>query len=191
MEQVLFNRLRAINVNQHVEKKGGLSYLSWAWAWDTFKQNCPDASYSVTKFDGLPYLETASGVMCFTAVTAGGETHEMWLPVMDSRNRALLPGNFSMFDVNKTIMRCLVKNLAMFGLGLYIYAGEDLPGEQQAEPVNIDDLIAQIQAAPSIDDLKTVYIAAVKAAKGDQAALAKLEEAKDMRKTKLAEASHD
>lgn len=182
-----FNRLRAINVSQHVEKKGGLSYLSWAWAWDIFKQHCPDASYRVVKHDdGLLYKETPAGVMCLTEVTAGGETHEMWLPVMDSRNRALLPGNYSMFDVNKTIMRCLVKNLAMFGLGLYIYAGEDLPEDPQAEPINIDGLLESIRTAASIEDLKTAYVAAVKSAKGDQAALKQLEAAKDERKAALA-----
>lgn len=145
-----YKTLRAINVNDHVDKKNGLSYLSWAWAWDEFKQAYPDATYKVVKTaDGLPYFETHAGVMVYTEVTAGGLTHEMWLPVMDGANKAMKRepytyktkyadkacDAFDMFDVNKTIMRCLVKNLAMFGLGIYIYAGDDLPeDEMEAAP---------------------------------------------------------
>jgi hypothetical protein len=137
-----YNTIRAINVNEHVEKKDGLTYLSWAWAWDAFKQACPDASYEVVKnANGLPFFDDACGAMVYTRVKAAEQIHEMWLPIMDSRNRAMKRqpytidtqrgsinvAAFTMFDVNKTVMRCLVKNLAMFGLGLYIYAGEDLP----------------------------------------------------------------
>jgi hypothetical protein len=143
---VNYAEIRKINVNDHIEKKNGLSYLSWAWAWDIFKQHYPDATYKVIKSDvGIPYFETAAGVMVYTEVTADGITHEMWLPVMDGANNAMkavdyqydtkygtkLVKAFDMFDVNKTIMRCLVKNLAMFGLGIYIYAGEDLPDDNK------------------------------------------------------------
>ena len=141
-----YAEIRKINVNDHVEKKNGLTYLSWAWAWDIFKQHYPDAEYQVIKSDdGIPYFETSAGVMVYTEVTAGGLTHEMWLPVMDGANNAMKAESyeydtkygkktvaaFDMFDVNKTIMRCLVKNLAMFGLGIYIYAGEDLPDDDK------------------------------------------------------------
>lgn len=135
--QSVFERLSAINVNEHVEKKKDLSYLSWAWAWSEVKRNCPDATYKIgeTEFD-----ETL-GFMCHTTVTIEGETLEMWLPVMDGANKSMLKKSYTYstrygektceaattFDINKTIMRCLVKNLAMFGLGIYIYAGEDLP----------------------------------------------------------------
>lgn len=136
-----FEKLYSINVNQYVEKKNGLSYLTWSYAWKAFVEHYPDATYEVVKFDGKPYYADDSGAMCYTKVTANGITHEMWLPVMDGANKAmkLQPYKYStkygektveaftMFDVNKTIMRCLVKNLAMFGLGLYIYSGEDLP----------------------------------------------------------------
>ena len=134
MEQKeLFERLNSLNVNDKTEKKGNLTYLSWAWAWAEFKKACPDATYEVVKFDGLPYAhDQKTGYMVYTKVTACGVTHEMWLPVMDSRNRAMLEP--TMFDVNKTIMRCLTKNLAMFGLGLYIYAGEDLPEGEEHVP---------------------------------------------------------
>lgn len=144
-----FNKLSALNVNDKVEKKNGLSYLTWSWAWSEFVKEYPDATYEVVKFDGLPYVVSDAGAMCYTKVTAGNITHEMWLPVMDGANKAMKQeayeystrnGNrtvqaFTMFDVNKTIMRCLVKNLAMFGLGLYIYAGEDLPTDENGEVI--------------------------------------------------------
>lgn len=142
-----------INVNDKTEKKGNLTYLSWAWAWAEFKKVYPDAQYEVVKFaDGKPYYhDEKTGYMVYTKVTAEGLTYEMWLPVMDSRNRALLDA--TMFDINKTIMRCLTKNLAMFGLGLYIYAGEDLPeGEDKPKPPAVqikkttcDKLLAELE----------------------------------------------
>lgn len=138
-----FERLYSYDVNEYVEKKNGLAYLSWAWAWAEFKQFYPDATYEVKKDErGLPYFgDPDIGYMVYTSVTAGGLTYEMWLPVMDNNNKSLKaqPYTFqtragertveamTMFDVNKAVMRCLVKNLAMFGLGLYIYAGDDLP----------------------------------------------------------------
>lgn len=126
-----FEEVMQINVNEKTEKKGNLTYLSWAWAWAEFKKIYPDATYEVKKFDGLPYVhDSDTGYMVYTSVTASGITYEMWLPVMDARNKTLM--NATMFDINKTIMRCLAKNLAMFGLGLYIYAGEDLPEDDQS-----------------------------------------------------------
>lgn len=148
-----FERLYNINVNDKKEDKNGLTYLSWTWAWAEIKKIHPDATYIVKKFEnGLPYVyDEKTGYMVFTEVTIDGLTHEMWLPVMDGNNKAMKSTPYevqtryktvtvnaaTMFDINKTIMRCLTKNLAMFGLGLYIYAGEDLPdtGEPaQAEP---------------------------------------------------------
>lgn len=144
----MFEKLNALNVNEKTEKKNGLTYLSWAWAWAEFKKVCPDATYEVVKFNGLPYAyDENTGYMVYTTVTAGGVTHEMWLPVMDGANKAMKNHPYkytsygkektcaaaTMFDINKTIMRCLTKNLAMFGLGLYIYAGEDLPEVEQEE----------------------------------------------------------
>ena len=158
MNDKLFNELYAVNVNDYVEQKNGLTYLSWASAWAEFKKRCPDATYEIVKFDGAPYFYDENlGYMCYTRVTANGQTHEMWLPVMDGANKAMKAHPYTytvksynkviektvqpatMFDVNKTIMRCLTKNLAMFGLGLYIYAGEDLP-EQVAELMTAEHL---------------------------------------------------
>ena len=121
-----FEEVYAINVNDKTEKKNGLTYLSWAWAWAEFKKIYPDATYTVDKFDGTYCTGNDKiGYMVRTEVMANGLTYEMWLPVMDMRNKTILQP--VMTEINKTIMRCLTKNLAMFGLGLYIYAGEDLP----------------------------------------------------------------
>jgi hypothetical protein len=143
-----FDVLSAINLSDKVEKKSNLTYLSWAWAWAEVKKEYPSASYQV-KGDPItqkPYFYDENlGYMVMTEVTIKEETLEMWLPVMDGANKAMISTPYTyktkfgektveaatMFDINKTLMRCLVKNLAMFGLGLYIYAGEDLP---EAEP---------------------------------------------------------
>lgn len=143
----VFDTLYNINVNEHTEQKNGLTYLSWAWAWAEVKKKYPDAQYHICMFgeSDLPYVyDPNTGYMVFTDMTINGITHEMWLPVMDNNNKAMKSEEYKittrynkeitvkkadMFDVNKTIMRCLVKNLAMFGLGLYIYAGEDIPKE--------------------------------------------------------------
>ena len=127
-----FEEVYAINVNDKVEKKGNLSYLSWCYAWAEFKKIYPDANYKITQFDGTFCTGNDKlGYMVHTTVTADNQTYEMWLPVMDMRNKALL--NPTMFDINKTIMRCLTKNIGMFGLGLYIYAGEDLPDGEEVD----------------------------------------------------------
>jgi hypothetical protein len=138
----VFEVLFDTNVNGHTEGRNGLTYLSWAWAWAEVKKIYPDAQYEIEKFNGLPYVfDELTGYMVYTKVTIQGITHEMWLPVMDSANKAMKATPYTyetkygekkveaatMFDINKTIMRCLTKNLAMHGLGLYIYAGEDLP----------------------------------------------------------------
>lgn len=144
-----FEELYAINVNDKTEKKNGLTYLSWGYAWAQFCKVFPDATYKVYKNEnGLPYVyDQNTGYMCFVEVTAGGITHEMWLPVMDSGNNAMKAERYTkktkykeitveaatMFDINKTIMRCLTKCLGMFGLGLYLYNGEDLPEAESKE----------------------------------------------------------
>jgi hypothetical protein len=150
MDSNTFRCLSAINLNERVEKKDNLTYLSWTWAWSEVKKIYPDATYVVKFFNGLPYVyDEATGYMVFTEVTIQGLSHTMWLPVMDGANRAMKSSESeyktkygvktiqaaTMFDINKALMRCLVKNLAMFGLGIYIYAGEDLPETDQAEPV--------------------------------------------------------
>lgn len=156
MENNTFEILSGINVNGMVEKKqtGGstLTYLSWASAWAVAKANFPDIEYEIERNPetNLPYwYDPLTGYMVFTKITLGGQTHEMWLPVMDGTNHAMKAEPYTydtkckkglqvnaatMTDINKTIMRCLVKNLAMFGLGLYIYQGEDLPESPSTAP---------------------------------------------------------
>ena len=140
-KQTTFEMLSSINVNKFVEKKNGLTYLSWAYAWSETKKNCPSATYTI----GETEYDDATGFMCHTEVTIDGETLGMWLPVMDGANKSMRKVGYTYttrygekqvapattFDINKTIMRCLVKNLAMFGLGIYIYAGDDLPNSQE------------------------------------------------------------
>ncbi len=147
----VFKTLNDINVNEHTEKKKNLTYLSWAWAWKSVKDKFHDASYYIFKDENnKPYVYDENlGYMCFTSVTINEETLEMWLPVMDGANKAMKKESYtystrygdkevqaaSMFDINKTIMRCLVKNLAMFGLGIYIYSGEDLPTDEEGNKI--------------------------------------------------------
>lgn len=151
MKKSVFETLSSINVNDKVEKKNGLTYLSWAWAWGEVKKHYPTATYKVVEdpMNLKPYYADAVlGYMVMTEVTIEGETLSMWLPVMDGANKSMKsePYTYStrygdkrveqatMFDINKTIMRCLTKNLAMFGLGHYIYAGEDLPETVEQTP---------------------------------------------------------
>lgn len=153
----VFNKLNHINVNEHTEQKKNLTYLSWAWAWAETKNHYPEATYKIERFgeDNKPYLHDKDlGYMVFTSVTINELTHEMWLPVMDHSNNAMKDepqtvikwkkevevAAATMFDINSTIMRCLTKNLAMFGLGLYIYAGEDLPQTPPASTKQVNGL---------------------------------------------------
>lgn len=174
----VFDELNAINVNDKTEKKKSgsteLTYLSWTWAWAEVKKRFPEAHYEIVMHNGLPYVyDENTGYMVFTNVTIDGITHTMWLPVMDGANKAMKnqPYTYStkyngektvdaatMFDVNKTIMRCLVKNLAMFGLGLYIYAGEDLP-EVEVE----EQKTAQEVAKKKLEKIDAVQLEALKA----------------------------
>lgn len=153
-DENVFNQLYPIDVSKWVEKKNTgkaqLSYLSWATAWKEVKSRFPNTSYEIVKFEnGLPYCyDPNTGYIVYTKVTIEGITHEMWLPVLDSHNDAMLSQPYevktrnssytvpkcTMFDINKTIMRCLTKNLAMFGLGLCLFNGEDIPSDLPLSP---------------------------------------------------------
>lgn len=165
---IMFNALNSLDLSDKCEKRENLTYLSWANAWAEFKSAYPSATYEIQKdTNGLPYFSDPNlGIIVFTEVTVDDITHPMWLPVMDSKNKAMkfqpytyqVWDNYkkaytektvqaaSMFDVNKTLMRCLVKNLAMFGLGLYIYSGDDLPEKQQETDQNNN--VGQQEAKP-------------------------------------------
>lgn len=175
-----FQELAKINVNEHIETRTQsgteLKYLSWTWALSEFKKSFPDFTYEVKKFDNgngvlLPYMyDENTGYMVSTSITADYLTQEMWLPVMDSQNKAMKKDPYqyttktgkvvtvqsaTMFDVNKAIMRCLVKNMAMFGLGLYIYAGEDLP---TTEPETLPaELVKAVNEVKTYEELQELY----------------------------------
>jgi hypothetical protein len=159
-EKTYFEKLNSIDVKKYIEeKKSGktmLKYLSWANAWAELLKVYPKATYEILKFENnLPYVFDANtGYMVFTKITIEDLTKEMFLPVMNSSNKAMKSERYkyetkwngtkivekaTMFDINKTIMRCLVKNIAMFGLGLYIYTGEDLPEEEPKKPETRDE----------------------------------------------------
>lgn len=133
------------NVSSMTEKKNGLTYLSWAMAWKCVLEIYPGAKYSILKNeDNIPLFGNKElGYMVYTTVTIEDLTHEMWLPVLDFKNKAMT--NPNMFDINKSIMRCLAKNLAMFGLGLNVYTGEDYP---ISEDDFKEEVIAKINRLP-------------------------------------------
>ena len=136
-----FERLNSINVSVHIEKKGGFSYLSWPYAVAQLRLADPTATWEVRRFDGKPYLLCEAGVFVEVAVTVQGITLSQIHPVLDGRNRPILEPNA--FDINTSIQRCLVKAIALHGLGLYIYACEDT--RQPANAVAAND-------APPADD---------------------------------------
>lgn len=122
--------LLKLNVNEHTEKKQSLTYLSWAWAWQEALKADPKASFKVHTFATVdcgasPVMNINGTGMVWVDVTLNGTTRTGFLPVMDHRNKPIIEPDA--FQVNTALMRCLTKTLALFGLGLYIYAGEDLP----------------------------------------------------------------
>ena len=177
----VFAELVAVNINEFVEVKDGKRYLPWTYAWKEVKKRYPDAMYQVYRYDGeLPYVyDERTGYMVTTAVTIDGVTHEMWLPVMDGANKAMKAEPYTynvynrvkaqyvekkveaatMFDINKTIMRCLVKNIAMFGLALYIYAGEELPMDDEGAqaPAESSDYRQAVKNAQTLQELELLY----------------------------------
>lgn len=129
-----FEELYGIDVNEKTEKKGNLTYLSWAWAWAEIKKKHPDANYTIYENeDGWNYHTDGKTAWVKTGVTVAGVEHIEYLPVMDFKNKSIPLASVTSFDVNKAIQRALTKACARHGLGLYIYAGEDLPEEPPKE----------------------------------------------------------
>jgi len=172
-----FKELREINVNEHVEKKGQLKYLSWTWAVDTLLQHYPDATW---EFPEPKYY--GDTVMVFCNVTAFGKTIRMQLPVMDNRNQAI--SNPDARKISDATMRCLAKCIACFGIGLYIYAGEDLPDIEE-QPVDVSPWLSDIKDAKDMVELKAIYIEAIKAVGNNTSAKRTIDVAKDARKAEL------
>ena len=176
-----FKELRSINVNEHIEKKGNLSYLSWAWAVDYLLQEDPSATWY---FEEAKYFGETVMVSC--TVAAMGKQMTMHLPVMDNKNQAVK--NPDARKISDAMMRCLAKCIATFGIGLYVYAGEDVPHVEE-EPIDLATMLEAIAITQSLEELREVYIATVKTVKGNQEAMRQLEAAKDARKNQLTEAA--
>lgn len=133
----VFHTLNKIDCSEHIEKKGNLSYLSWAWAWRIVKDNFPDAFYTIYENEqGIPYFTDGKFCWVKTGVTIQGLEHVEYLPIMDYNNRAIPYERVTSTDMNKSIQRSLTKACARHGLGLYVYAGEDLPevASQSVQP---------------------------------------------------------
>lgn len=167
-----FVQLNNINVNGHTEKKNGLTYLSWAWAWAEVKKRFPTAFYTIYEnADGLFYHTDGSTCWVKTGVTIDGLEHIEYLPVMDYRNASIPKAKVTSFDVNKAIQRSLTKACARHGLGLYIYAGEDLPeteeeakaetakaAQQPQQPgARLDEVINEVYKCTTKAEIAKVY----------------------------------
>lgn len=178
----MFNTLYSINLQGSTETRDGLTYLTWSKAWKLFKQFFPTATYKIIRDQEtqLPYYSDGrTGIMVHTQITANNQTHEMMLPVMDSKNKAMRfepytyqvldrsTGSYiektvqaaTMFDINKALLRCFVKNLAMFGLGLYLYEGEDYPQSitiESSDETETNTVVKQQQQAQAPEAKKMV-----------------------------------
>lgn len=158
-----FEMLQSINCNGHTEKKGGLTYLSWAWAWQMVKKTFPDAYYTIYENkEGMNYHTDGRTCWVKTGVTVNGLEHIEYLPVMDYKNNSIPLEKVTSTDVNKSIQRSLTKACARHGLGLYIYAGEDLPAgeaEKVADEMEaaIEEALHTIKQATSRDELVRLW----------------------------------
>ena len=176
-----YKELAAIDVSKYVEKKGKLDYLSWAVAVDFLMKADPTATWAFHEPQSF-----ADTLMVSCTVTAFGKPISMHLPVMDHMNKAVK--NPDAFIVNKNMMRCLVKAIACHGLGISVYAGEDLPNEEPAPKISqstIADHELSIQEAENIDELKKIFTLAFGAVQSDREAAARITAAKDKRKLEL------
>ena len=202
-EQVL--SMLKTNVNEHTEKKNNLTYLSWAWAWAEALKADPEAIYKIEMFGDKCFMDINGTAMVFVTVTLFGKPMMCQLPVMDSYNKSItiegvtttnkygkeITTKLDSFNVNTAIMRCMTKALALHGLGMYIYSGEDLPlGENESDEGTPDegkmlDYIAAIEATTTVDELKNIYIEAFAATDGNKSWQTKMIAAKDAKKKVL------
>ena len=186
----IFKTLSEINVNNHVEQKGKFNYLSWAWAVAELRLASPTATWEVVKTDGLPFCKTECGYFVEVSVTVEGITLSQIHPVLDNQNKTIPVPNA--FQINTSIQRCLVKAIALHGLGLYIYAGEDLPDTEevptigraaQALKVDVPALVKQITDTQSLTDLLKVFSEVYPKTKNDPVATKQIIIAKDQMKS--------
>ena len=150
----VFRKLLKVDVSKHVEKKGQFAYLSWPYAVSQLRLSDPSATWQVQRFNGLPYLQSDLGCFVEVSVTVQGITLSQIHPVLDARNRPIPTP--SAFDINTSIQRCLVKAIALHGLGLNVYAGEDLPIEAEDTPANATVTPIQREHVISKAELDTV-----------------------------------
>jgi len=187
MDKSQVEKLLGMNVNSHTEKKNNLTYLSWAWAWAEALKADPEAIYKIEMFGDKCFMDINGTAMVFVTVTLFAKPMTCQLPVMDYRNKAI--PNPDAFAVNTAIMRCMTKALSLHGLGLYIYAGEDLPEGESDEGTPDEgkmlDYIAAIEATTTLDELKDIYIRAFAATDGNKAWQTKMIAAKDAKKKGL------
>ena len=180
MTMKTFNELRLINVNEHTERKGRFTYLSWTWAVDQLLQNDPTATWTF----GDPVYFNES-VMVFCTVTAMGKQMTCQMPVINNMNKAI--ANPNAMDVNTAMMRCLTKTISLFGIGLYLYSGDDLPDEEMPDlSKETDNWVEAIGNCDSMELLKDVYKNAYNTLSKDKSAVAKISAAKDAKKAQLA-----
>lgn len=155
----VFETLNAVNVNEHTEKKNGLTYLSWAWAWAEVKKQYPEATYTIYEnADGWFYHTDGKTAWVKTGVTIDGLEHIEYLPVMDYRNKSIPVDDVTSFDVNKAIQRSLTKACARHGLGLYVYSGEDLPESEKLTEDDREALTSKIMNAVGVYNLDAAKV---------------------------------
>ena len=158
----VFETLFEVNVNGHVEKKNGLSYLSWPYAWAEVKKRFPDANYKVYEMEnGCIYFTDGKTCWVKTGIEIAGLEHIEYLPIMDYKNKSISLENVTSFDVNKSIQRSLTKALARHGLGLYLYAGEDLP-EIEVEKISAKDAKILQNVVRNFDEPDKLYATLLK-----------------------------
>ena len=183
-----FTELYQVDVSNHIEKKAGFSYVSWPFAIAELRKRHPSATWEICRFDGMPFLNTPLGYFVEVAVTVNGVRLSQVHPVLDNRNQPIK--NPSTFQINTSIQRALVKAIALHGLGLFVYAGEDLPEEPPKAKLTQED-IARIDfvldACPTLDELKRVFLSAHKRAAdaNDSEAIKHFTKTKDEVKARL------
>ena len=167
----VFNTLNKINVNEHAESKNGLTYLSWAWAWSEVKKKYPLATYTIYENeDGWNYHHDGKTAWVKTGVEIEGLEHIEYLPVLDYKNKSIPLDNLTSFNVNTAIQRSLTKAIARHGLGLYIYAGEDLPDIPVWQDGERDEYVHAFKEAvgeSSFDGIKQLWNELTKRQKND------------------------
>lgn len=161
-EKNYFSELYSVDVGDKIEQKNGLSYLSWAWCWAEVKKRHPDAIYTIYEnADGWNYHHDGHSCWVKTGVTINGIEHIEYLPVMDHRNRSIALDMVTSFDINKSIQRSLTKACARHGIGLYVYAGEDLPEEanskHQPNVPRTAEEDAEMQAKERASMIESIY----------------------------------